>query len=130
MSIAVPPMPADPWCSRIRACGSACRLPGVPADSRNWPALAAIPIASVATSLGISRITSRMASIADTEPPGELIQRLMSVRLSWAESSRSWCISRLPLPSSRASPSTTMRWCISWRVSSSSSDVMVVMPPR
>jgi hypothetical protein len=102
MSIAVPPIPADPWCSRIRACGRACRLPGAPADSRNCPALAAIPIASVATSLGISRITSRMASIADTDPPGELIQRLMSVRLSSADSSSSWCISRLPLSSSRA----------------------------
>ena len=96
MSMAVPPMPAEPWCSRIRACGSAKRLPGVPADSRNCPALAAIPMASVLTSLGISRITSWIASIAGTEPPGELIQRRMSARGSSAESSSSWCISRLP----------------------------------
>ena len=56
-------MPAEPWCIRIRACGSARRLPGVPAESRNWPALHASPSASVATSFGISRITSRIASI-------------------------------------------------------------------
>ena len=99
MSTAVPPMPAEPWCSRTRACGRAYLLPGVPAESRNCPALAAIPIATVLTSLGISRITSWMASIAETEPPGELIHRLMSARGSSAESSSSWCISRLPLPS-------------------------------
>ena len=58
MSIAVPPMPAEPWCIRIRLCGSANRLPGVPAESRNWPMLAASPIASVATSFGISRMVS------------------------------------------------------------------------
>ena len=58
MSMAVPPIPADPWCSSTRECGSAKRLPGVPADSRNWPMLAASPIASVLTSLGISRMVS------------------------------------------------------------------------
>ena len=36
-------------------------------------ALAARPIASVATSLGISRIVSYIASAALTEPPGELM---------------------------------------------------------
>ena len=131
MSTAVPPMPAEPWWSSTRACGRAYLLPGVPAESRNWPALAAIPIARVLTSLGISRITSWMASIAETEPPGELIQRLMSARGSSAESSSSWCISRLPLPSRSSSPSTMMRWCIRRRTSSSSmrSEVVVLMPP-
>ena len=58
MSIAVPPIPAEPWCIRIRLCGSANRLPGVPADSRNCPMLAASPMARVATSFGISRMVS------------------------------------------------------------------------
>ena len=58
MSTAVPPMPAEPWCISTRECGRAYRLPGVPAESRNWPMLAASPIASVLTSLGISRIVS------------------------------------------------------------------------
>ena len=50
MSAAVPPMPPDSWCIMIRACGSANRLPGVPAQSRNWPIEAAMPMAMVATS--------------------------------------------------------------------------------
>ena len=70
-------MPAEPWCIRMRACGSAKRLPGVPAESRNCPALQASPSASVETSHGTSRITSRMASIEGTEPPGEWIHNAM-----------------------------------------------------
>ena len=35
--------------------------------------LAASPMASVLTSLGISRIVSMIASPAETEPPGELM---------------------------------------------------------
>ena len=77
-STAEPPIPADPWCIRMRACGSANRLPCVPAESRNWPALQAMPNARVATSHGMSRMTSRIASIDGTEPPGELIQSAMS----------------------------------------------------
>ncbi len=47
------------WCIMIRAFGSAYRLPGgVPTVSRNWPMLAAKPMASVDTSFGISRIVS------------------------------------------------------------------------
>ena len=34
-----PADPAEPWCSSTRAFGSAFRLPLVPADSRNCPAL-------------------------------------------------------------------------------------------
>ena len=45
MSAAVPPMPPDGWCIMIRACGSAYRLPVVPAQSRNCPIEAAMPIA-------------------------------------------------------------------------------------
>ena len=42
-STAEPPIPAEPWCIRIRACGRARRLPFVPAESRNCPALHARP---------------------------------------------------------------------------------------
>ncbi|CAM5667273.1 hypothetical protein SHIRM173S_05209 [Streptomyces hirsutus] len=42
----------------IRALGRANLLPGAPTLSRNWPMLAANPMASVETSLGISRIVS------------------------------------------------------------------------
>src|SRR3954454_6873048 len=116
----------------MRACGSAYRFPGVPAESRNWPALQARPIARVLTSLGIMRITSWIASIAGTEPPGELIHRPMSARGSSADSSSSCCIRRLPLLSSRTSPSTMIRWCMSrWASSSSSrpaSAVCVIAP--
>ena len=70
----------------MRACGSANRLPCVPAESRNWPALQAMPSARVATSHGMSRMTSRMASIDGTEPPGELIQSAMSAAGSSAAS--------------------------------------------
>src|SRR5699024_7591876 len=44
MSVAVPPMPPSGWCMRMRACGVAKRLPGVPEDSRNCPIEAAMPI--------------------------------------------------------------------------------------
>src|SRR5437667_211633 len=37
MSTALPPIPAEPRCIRIRACGSAYRLPLVPAESRICP---------------------------------------------------------------------------------------------
>ena len=58
MSAAVPPIPADGWCIMIRACGRLKRLPDEPAVSRNWPMLAANPIARVDTSLGISAMVS------------------------------------------------------------------------
>ncbi len=58
MSDAVPATPADGWCIRIRACGSAYRLPGVPAESRNWPIDAASPRAKVATSGSTSCMVS------------------------------------------------------------------------
>ena len=73
MSTALPPMPAEPRCIRMRACGSANRLPLAPAESRNCPALQASPSARVETSHGTSRMTSRMASMDGTDPPGELI---------------------------------------------------------
>ncbi len=40
------------------ACGKLNRFPAAPAHSRNWPMLAASPMASVLTSLGISRMVS------------------------------------------------------------------------
>ena len=89
-------MPADPWCMSTRACGSASRLPGVPAVSRNWPALAAQPIAIVATSFGMARITSMIASMAGTEPPGELMKKRMSRRGSSAARVSSCAMMRLP----------------------------------
>src|SRR5215207_2433749 len=120
MSTAVPPMPAEPWCIRMRACGSANRLPFVPAESRNWPALAAMPTAIVETSFGIDRMTSAMASIAETEPPGELIQKRISRRGSSAARVTSCAQSRLPPCWSSSSPSTMMRSWWSRRVSSTS----------
>jgi hypothetical protein len=42
----------------IRLCGSANRLPLVPAQSRNWPIEAASPIATVATSFEIHFMVS------------------------------------------------------------------------
>src|SRR5207248_2245492 len=62
MSAALPPIPAEPRCMRMRACGNANRLPLAPAESRNCPALQASPSARVDTSHGTSRITSRIAS--------------------------------------------------------------------
>jgi hypothetical protein len=123
MSTAVPPMPAEPWCIRMRACGNASRLPGVPAVSRNCPALAAMPTAMVVTSFGIARITSMIASMAGTEPPGELIQNRMSRRASSAARVSSCAMRRLPPAWSSWSPSTMMRswkrrfvssWSIGW----------------
>ena len=58
MSLAVPPRPPDGWCIMIRLCGSAYRLPLVPAQSRNWPIEAASPMATVATSLEIQFMVS------------------------------------------------------------------------
>ena len=58
MSAAVPPMPPEGWCIMIRACGVAYRLPLVPAQSRNWPMLAASPMATVDTSFGMNSIVS------------------------------------------------------------------------
>ena len=52
------------WWITIRELGSDNRLPFAPAERRNCPALHASPRARVATSFGISRMTSRMASIA------------------------------------------------------------------
>lgn len=79
-STALPPIPADPWCTMIRLCGSARRVPGAPEDSRSGPVLHAIPNASVLTSLRIIRKRSRSASIAGDEAPGEWIQSAMSFR--------------------------------------------------
>ena len=90
MSTALPPMPGRARCIRMRACGSANRLPLVPAESRNCPALQARPNARVDTSHGTSRMTSRMASIDGTEPPGELIHSAMSAAGSSSASVRSW----------------------------------------
>ena len=50
MSEAEPARPAEGWWIRISAFGSAKRLPGVPALSRNWPIEAARPMAMVTTS--------------------------------------------------------------------------------
>ena len=72
--------------------------------------LPARPIASVLTSFGISRIVSYMASPALTEPPGELMYRLMSLRGSSADSSSNCAQIRLATWSSTSAPSTTMRW--------------------
>jgi hypothetical protein len=58
MSLAVPPRPPEGWCIMIRLCGSAYRLPLVPAQSRNCPIEAASPMATVATSLEIQFIVS------------------------------------------------------------------------
>ena len=120
MSTAVPPMPPDGWCMRTRACAMTFRLPGVPALSRNCPALAASPIASVATSFGISRMVSYMASAALIDPPGELMYSAMSRRGSSADSSRSCAQTRFATASSTSCPSTTMRWCSSRAARSSS----------
>lgn len=109
-STAEPPIPAEPWCMRIRACGRARRLPFAPADSRNCPALHASPRASVATSLGMRFMTSRIASIEGTDPPGEWIHSAMSDASSSAASARSCVASSVPLSSSRGPSSTSTRW--------------------
>ena len=57
----------------IWARGSASRLPGAPAVSRNCPIEAAIPMATVLTSGSMVSMVSKMAMPADTEPPGELM---------------------------------------------------------
>jgi hypothetical protein len=57
----------------IRACGRLNRLPGAPQASRTCPIEATRPIAYVETSLLMKFIVSRIASPADTEPPGELM---------------------------------------------------------
>ena len=79
MSLAVPPMPPEGWCIITRACGVAYRLPGVPALRRNWPIEAAIPIATVATSLGTHCMVSKIAMPAVTDPPGLLMYSQMSL---------------------------------------------------
>ena len=58
MSVAEPPRPAEGWCIRMRVFGSAKRLPGVPAVSRNWPIEAAMPMAMVTTSFLMNCIVS------------------------------------------------------------------------
>ena len=50
ISAAWPWMPPWGWCIRMREWGSANRLPGAPAHSRNWPIDAARPMHTVATS--------------------------------------------------------------------------------
>jgi hypothetical protein len=109
-STADPLIPAEPWCIRTRAWGRAKRLPGVPGDSRNCPALHASPKASVATSQGTSRITSRMASIEGTDPPGEWIHNAMSF-LGFSLARASSCVaSTMPLSSSSTPSRTSTRW--------------------
>jgi hypothetical protein len=93
----------------MRACGSANRLPRVPAERRNWPALQAMPNARVDTSHGMSRMTSRIASIDGTEPPGELIQSAMSAAGSSSARVRNWAASRVPLSSSSTPSRTSTR---------------------
>ena len=61
MSLDVPPKPPCGWCSSTRALGVMYRLPLVPAVSSSWPIEAAMPIATVATSLGIHCMTSKIA---------------------------------------------------------------------
>src|SRR5690606_3486846 len=73
MSDAVPVTPADGWCLRMRAYGSAYRLPGVPDESRKCPIDAARHIAYVATSGSIVSIGTYLATPAVTDPPGELM---------------------------------------------------------
>src|SRR5690348_17242841 len=109
MSTALPPIPAEPRCIRMRACGSANRLPGAPAESRNCPALQARPRARVETSHGTSRMMSRMASMDGTEPPGELIHSATSVAESSAASASNCVISKVPLSSSSTPSSTSTR---------------------
>ena len=76
----------------VRAWRSAC--PGVPADSRNWPIEAAMPIATVATSLGIQlhRVEDghaggdRAAGAVDVEPDvllGVLGRRAAAAARRW-----------------------------------------------
>jgi len=63
-----------------------------------------------------------MARPAVTEPPGELMYRLMSLRGSSADSSSNWPHSRLATWSSTSAPSTMMRWYSSLAATWSSSD--------
>ena len=63
----------------MRPAPTACR--GVPELSRNSPALAAMPMVTVATSHGIDRMQSRMASMPGTEPPGEFVDEQPDVGL-------------------------------------------------
>src|SRR6185369_6894663 len=75
-----------------------------------------------------------MASPALTEPPGELMYRLMSPRGSSADSSSNWAQSRFAIWSSTSAPSTMMRWYIRRAASWSSSvpvaaSVVVMRPP-
>jgi hypothetical protein len=109
MSTALPPMPAEPRCIKMRACGSANRLPLAPAESRNCPALQASPSASVETSHGTSRMTSRMASMDGTDPPGEWIHSAMSAAGSSTARVSSWVASSVPLSSSSTPSSTRIR---------------------
>ena len=109
MSTALPPMPAEPRCIRMRACGSANRLPLAPAESRNCPALQASPSARVETSHGTSRMTSRMASMDGTDPPGELIHSATSAAGSSAARVSSCVASSVPLSSSSTPSSTRIR---------------------
>ena len=95
---------------RMRACGSANRLPLVPAESRNCPALQASPRARVETSHGTSRMMSRMASMDGTDPPGELIHRATSAAGSSAASASSCVASSVPLSSSSTPSRTRIRW--------------------
>src|ERR1700722_13959182 len=61
-----------------------------------------------------------MARPALTEPPGELMYRLMAPRGSSADSSSSWAQSRLATASSTSVPRRTMRWNMSRLMSCSS----------
>src|ERR1039458_1058165 len=65
-----------------------------------------------------------MARPALTEPPGELMYRLMSLRESSADSSSSCAHSRLATWSSTSVPRTMMRWNSSRLTSCSSRDTV------
>ena len=111
MSTAVPPMPADPWCMRIRECAQGVPL-AVGAGRQQELACAARQPEGEGGDVVGDRAASRRGSRASpgTDPPGELIQRLMSARGSSAESRKSWEQRRVP-PWSSSSPSRTMIRC-------------------
>src|ERR1700722_9181717 len=72
-----------------------------------------------------------MASPAVTDPPGELMYRLMSAREFSADSSSSWAHRRLATRSSTSVPRTMIRWsrslAVNWSSSVPAGWVMAVM---
>ena len=110
------PRPSTRRCPRSPGASGSARAaargacPSSPRTAGTDPALHASPSARVATSFGISRITSRIASIDGTDPPGEWIQREMSEASSSAASASSCVAIRVPLSSSSGPSSTSTRW--------------------